>query len=116
MTIAEPSRQIEFTNQLRDQAHTLAASTREVPHRGDTYQLLGDLRDTISGMKQVVSHLGAFHADARDGIDYDGEDGTGSGQSAREAADSLNQATAALAAVGKALNQAHAANSHIRWK
>ncbi|WP_226438512.1 hypothetical protein [Rhodococcus yananensis] len=63
----------------------------------------------------MCRQLGAFHADARDGQDYDGEDALGSGRSAQQAAAALKQAATALAAAEKAVTQAHAANSRIRW-
>lgn len=115
MTVAEPDRQAEIANQLSAQARALSVSTREFPHRSDTYRLLGDLNATVSALAQVCSQLGAFHAGAQDGVEYVGEDGGGSGQSAREGAIKLAEAHEALAAAGEALGQAHVANSHIRW-
>lgn len=115
MAIAEPNRQVEIADQLSAQARTLSVSTREFPHGSHTYQLLGDLSVTVSALGQVCSQLGAFHAGAQEGVEYAGEDDGGSGQSAREAAVKLAEAHEALAAASKALGQAHAANSHIRW-
>lgn len=115
MSIAEPDRQTEIADQLADHARALAVSTREFPHRSDTYQLLGELAATVSALSQVCSQLGAFHAGAQDDVDHDGEDADGNGQSARDAATSLAEAHEALTVAGAAIDRAHTANSHLRW-
>ena len=115
MPIADPDRQTEIADQLTDHARALATSTRQFPRRSDTYRLLGDLSATVSALEQVCSQLGAFHAGAQAGVDYDGEDADGNGQSAREAATSLAGAHEALTAAGAAIDRAHTANSHLRW-
>ncbi|MFI8696022.1 hypothetical protein [Dietzia maris] len=115
MSMNEPDRQVEIGDALFRGARALAVSTRQFPHRSDTYRLIGVLSGSIADLAQVCRQLGAFHADARDGQDYDGEDPGGSGRSAQEAAAALKQAATALAAAEKAVAQAHSANSHIRW-
>lgn len=115
MAMNEPDRQAEISDELCRHARSLVTSTRQFPHPSDTYRLLGSLRDGTAALTQVCRQLGAFHASARDGHDYDGEDPDGSGQSTQQAAAALKQAATALAAAETALAQAHAANSHIRW-
>lgn len=103
-------------SELLDQARALATSTRQFPQRSDTYRLLGGLGATVSALEQVCSQLSGFHSAAQDGVDYDGEDGGGSGQSAQEATAALNEARIALAAAGRAIDKAREASSHIVWR
>lgn len=111
----EDVNQAGIADQMQDAARKLAHSTRAVPSPPDSYELLGDLRATANHLEQVATQLASWHDNAEEGVENNGEDGSGDGAATATAAGELSQAAACLSDAAEHLSAAHSANSVVRW-
>lgn len=115
MAINEEGRQTEVAAELSEAARTLAHSTRNVPNSADSYALIGELSATMQSIRQVAEQLRQWHANAVDGAQYDGDDGSGDGRAGEHTQTHLRNAADLLWNAAVELDQAHAENGRIRW-
>lgn len=116
MAINEQHRQLEIARQLEETARTLAHSSRIVPNPAETYDLIAELRSTISSLGQVARQLARWTANTTDSIHYQGhEESSDTTNPVIESAKALKLAATALDATYTYLDHAQGENGRIRW-
>ncbi len=109
------AQQTAIAEQVEAATRQLAHSARTVPSPTDSYELLGALRATATHLEQVATQLASWHDNAEEGVEHNGEDGSGDGAATATAAGELRQAAACLSDAVEHLSSAHSANSVVRW-
>ncbi len=93
----------------------LAHATRDLPHPGETYPLIGELLSGVRSLRQVIDQLAATHIRYRAVAHDDAGDQTAGATSALAAADELHHAGTLLDAMHERLGTAMLHSGRIAW-
>jgi hypothetical protein len=110
-----------FPDPILDGAETSAAlrslahATRDLPHPGETYAVIGDLLGAVRSLRQVLDQLAAPHLRFRACAHDDAGDHRAGVGEATAAADELHQASTLLDQVESRLDHASQHSGRIAW-